>query len=91
MSTTKRVRRHSRESTLTPQQELELVIGPFGERSAFANEAARKEAYFRHRDDLTRENDHTWAWVVYQAGGFLPNEGARISTVVARINAKSKT
>lgn len=85
MSTTKRARRHARESVLTPAQELELIIGPAG-KSAFATDAARREAYRAHRDDLKRDNGRaTWAWVEFEASGFFPHEGMRITKALARL------
>jgi hypothetical protein len=50
MSTTKRRRRHAREKALlTEGQELDLLLGPG---SAFESDEERRQAWFRHRDEL---------------------------------------
>jgi hypothetical protein len=71
---------------LTFKQELELVIGPL-ERSAFRNDKERRKAYLQHQTELEQmvAPFHTWGWVVYQAGGFLPAEGQRVSLALRRL------
>ena len=87
MSTTKRGRRHARDSTLTPEQELELVIGPKG-KSVFPTEGERRRAYLAHQEELLRSSGRAWGWVTYAGGGFLPSEGSRITAALARIDSQ---
>jgi hypothetical protein len=73
---------------LTPGQEGELLVGPFGQ-PAFANDAARRQAWAAHRDALMRmlpPDGRGWTWVTFQGGGFHPSDGGRITKALARID-----
>jgi hypothetical protein len=85
MATTKRARRHARETRLTPAQELDLVIGG----SAFPSEQARRAAWRAHREEVSKLVDGmTHAEISYEHGGFLPGE--RIRHAEQRISEKRK-
>jgi hypothetical protein len=72
MATTKRARRHARETRLTPAQELDLVIGG---PSAFPSEQARREAWRTHRDEVRKlVVGLTHAEICFEHGGSLPGE-----------------
>ena len=80
----RRVRRRGFQSQrdLTSAQQLELVIGPVPEhRSAFRTDEERRRAYRAHEAELPR----SWAWVTYQAGGFLPQEGQHVGKALRRL------
>lgn len=62
----------ARRGALTDGQEMELEIGP-GHRVAsfFADAAARREAWFEHRDELLAQGppgNRPWAWWRYESG-----------------------
>ncbi len=84
MPTTKRRRRHVRDTRLSPQQELELLIGGGG---GFKDDSSCHAAWIEHRDELMAlmPDSKPWAWVVYEAGGFSPEEGGRITKALARL------
>jgi hypothetical protein len=64
----KRARRHARESTLAPMQELELIIGPGRDPSEFASDEVRRREYFKHRERLLAENTcGMWATDKYES------------------------
>jgi hypothetical protein len=77
-------------SELTEAEELELCIGPLTEPGCFPSEAARRQAYFTHREALAAllpPDGRGWGWVTYEGGGFLPGE--RIIHAEKRISEKT--
>jgi hypothetical protein len=87
VATTKRARRHARETVLTARQELELLLGPQSVDSrAFSSEDARRQAWVTHRDELTAVVEFCWARIQYDLGGFLPSEGNRIAKARERLS-----
>jgi len=85
VATTKRARRHARETVLTPRQELELLLGQTG-RSAFKSEDERRRAWVTYRDEGTAIVEYSWARIRYDLGGFLPSEGNRIAKARQRLS-----
>ena len=69
---------------LTPEQEMELIIGIFGTRSEFADEDAKRLAWSQHGEELTRVNGRGDAWIIFNGGGYLPGE--RASKALQRID-----
>ena len=87
-----RVRRrgHTLRGELTTAQTFELLLGPTGQE--FTTDAERKAAWFAHRDELMAllpPDGRGWGWVTYEAGGFLPGEGDRVSKALRRIDSKT--
>ena len=84
----RRVRRRGFQSQreLTSSQQLELKIGPLSEGSVFRDDEARRRAFREYEDELL----HSWAWVTYQAGGFLPEEGQRVTKALRRLGVDGR-
>ncbi len=84
----RRVRRRGFQSQreLSSAQWLELMVGPFPKRSAFRDDEARRRAFREHEDELL----HSWAWVTYRAGGFLPEEGGRVTRALQRLGVAGR-
>jgi hypothetical protein len=75
---------------LTFAQKLELMIGPLPERHAFRNDESRRRAFREHQSEIERMvPQHSWAWVKYAAGGFLPEEGMRVTVALKRLSVES--
>ena len=84
-----RLRRARGGDKLTPAQEMNLLIGAPG---GFRNDAERRAAWFQHRDELLASvpNGRPWAWILFEAGGFRPEEGNRITVALERIEREAK-
>jgi hypothetical protein len=85
----KRKSRYARNrSALTDAQELNLIIGG---PSAFKNDQGRRQAWFRHREEiLSLSNDpYPDARICFELGGYLPGE-RKISQVLARLGIAQK-
>jgi hypothetical protein len=87
MATTKRARRHARETlSLSDAEEWFLLIG--GE-SPFPSEQAEREAWMKHRDRLMAllpPDGHGYGWLLFDGGGLLPEDEGSVYKALRRID-----
>ena len=78
---------------LTLAEQVELCIGPVATRSAFPDDASRRRGWIENRAELMRllpPDGRGWAYVVYEGGGFLPEDDGRILAALARIDQEKR-